>query len=110
MSRYVKHKRHQYNDGKPTKGKNPPRESFLNNDRTSTTDGDELREDSLYIFLLDEWQFHSAYQSTFMKNPLLCLTSRCYALATIPTNQRWRYTNALTKLPPRDVTKNRNPN
>ena len=54
MSRRAKHKRHQYNNGKPTKGKNPPRESFLNNDRTSTSDGDEPREDSLYIFLLDE--------------------------------------------------------
>ena len=54
MSRRAKHKRHQYNDGKPTKGKNPPRESFLNNDRTSTSDGDEPREDALYIFLLHE--------------------------------------------------------
>ena len=37
MSRYLKHKRHQYNDGKPRKGKKTHQEkSFLYNDRTST--------------------------------------------------------------------------
>ncbi len=36
MSRTTKHKRHQYNDGKPFQGKNPPKDLPQDDDKPST--------------------------------------------------------------------------